>query len=572
MAFSSCHFGNVQQHFSTPCGCLVAPVIEGAEILRITAAEVFNASHPSFPVLQAPEVSGVNFCNVTVSLRHHGADDTVFVYVWLPLRGWNGRYQAVGGGGLSAGLGDRSLMHQVDNGYASSWTEAGLTLNQTIDPTTAIWALKEDGSLNEDLLLNLSWRSAHDMAVISKDIIKQFYGAEPEYSYWHGCSQGGRQGYAVASKIPHAFDGILAIAPMLDWPRLMAAELWPMVVMNNMGIPPPCLLEEYRRATLAACDQPDGAIDGLISNAQCIRKFAFDFGSLVGKSITCDEIPGGTDTKGRSKHSRLMSAKTLIVNSTHSAIVRKLMEGPTTADGRVLWHGIAPGTRFDALANISKNDRGSYEAVPFKIAENWIKHIVLRNPTYDVASMSFTEFERVFNESVETQSRLFGDQELDLLPFSQSGGKLLSWTGMSDRYNSPLTLMRYYEVVQDQFGGTQALDEFYRLFLAPGVDHCCGGGGPAPNNAFKALVHWVEDGNSPDVLPAARIAEDGIVTSRNLCRYPRESAYRGGDIRSADSFECKLLGISAGLEKGHHRQTCAISFAQALEDRTVALR
>lgn len=180
----------------------------------------------------------MSFCNVTLSLRHTGADDTVRVNAWLPLKDWNGRYQATGGGGLAAGFGDAILAGQVGNGYAASTTDGGLTLGHTIDPQSGVWALKADGTPNEASQLNLAWRSIHDMAVASKDAIKQFYGSEPHFSYWHGCPQGGRQGYAAAAKYPHDFDGILATAPAIDLPQIIVSDFWGTVVMRNSEIPP----------------------------------------------------------------------------------------------------------------------------------------------------------------------------------------------------------------------------------------------------------------------------------------------------------------------------------------------
>jgi hypothetical protein len=96
------------------------------------------------------------------------------------------------------------------------------------------------------------------MAVASKDAIKQFYGSEPHSSYWHGCSQGGRQGYAAAAKYPHDFDGILATAPAIDLPQIIVSDFWGTVVMRNSEIPPSCVFEEYQKAIIATCDPLDG--------------------------------------------------------------------------------------------------------------------------------------------------------------------------------------------------------------------------------------------------------------------------------------------------------------------------
>jgi hypothetical protein len=51
------------------------------------------------------------------------------------------------------------------------------------------------------------------------------------YSYWNGCSTGGRQGLMEAQKYPTDYDGILADSPAINWPRFSVAEQWPQVVM-----------------------------------------------------------------------------------------------------------------------------------------------------------------------------------------------------------------------------------------------------------------------------------------------------------------------------------------------------
>lgn len=157
MASSQVGFG--QQYIATPCANLVAPVIPEADILSFVAAERHNYSFPVFPLFQGAAVTDMSFCNVTLSLRHTGADDTVWVNAWPPLKDWNSRYQATGGGGLAAGFGDAILAGQVGNGYAASTTDGGLTLDHTIDPQSGVWALKADGTPNEAFQLNLAWRS-----------------------------------------------------------------------------------------------------------------------------------------------------------------------------------------------------------------------------------------------------------------------------------------------------------------------------------------------------------------------------------------------------------------------------
>ena len=537
---ASSHVGFGQHYIATPCASLVAPAISGADVLKFTVAEVHNYSFPEFPIFQKPAANDISFCDVNLALRHTGADDTVWVTVWLPLEDWNGRYEATGGGGLAAGMGTAMLAGPVARGYAASTTDGGLTLNNTVDPQSGVWALNEDGTPNEALQLNLAWRSIHDMAVTSKDLIKQFYGSDPRYSYWTGCSQGGRQGYAAAAKYPDDFHGILAIAPAIDLPEMVPSDFWGPVVMRNSELPPSCVFEEYQKAIIAQCDPLDGVADGLISSHKVLESCHFDTSSLIGKTFSCGEGCVVPDPFIMRKRVPCKSVRDLRITSNHAEIVRKIIDGPSTADGKQLWYGVATGAEFGVLANVVLTDNGTREVVPFEVAENWLKYMALQDPSFDMTKMTHEEYEHGFDLSLRNLGPLWGNQQLDLSDFSKSGGKLLTWFGMADEYINPRGMLQYREGLEKKFGGAQKVDEFQRLFLAPGVGHCFGGTGPTPLDAIGVLVSWVEEGKAPEVLPAAITSGEGVETTRNLCRYPKTLVYQGGDLNKASSFSCSL--------------------------------
>lgn len=527
-----------QQYPITPCASLVAPVVPGADVLDLIASETHNYSFPAFPVFHGPEVTDLSFCNITVSLRHQGADDTVYVRAWLPLVDWNGRYQATGGSSLAAEFGDAMLVGQAGRGYAVSSTDAGLTLGNTIDPQTGLWALRDDGTPNEDLHLNFAWRSIHDMAVVAKDVINQFYGTGPSYSYWHGCSQGGRQGYAAAAKYPDDFDGILASAPAIDIPDFVPANFWPAVVMRNSGIVPSCVFEEYQKAIIAECDPLDGVADGFISSYEVLENCPFNADSLVGRKFTCGEGCEVIDELEFRTRIPCKRFSELTISATHADVVRKILQGPQTFEGKHLWYGIAPGAQFGVVADIVLTDNDTREVAPLPSAEKWLKYFALQDPYFEMASMTYTDYERAHELSIK-RNPLFSNQHLDLSAFKRAGGKLLTWFGMADEYIPPSGMLRYREALQEKFGGSSAVDEFQRLFLAPGVGHCLGGHGPFPIDPLGALVTWVEEGKPPEVLQAGIINEAGVEITRNLCPYPKTLVYKQGDVNKASSFACE---------------------------------
>ncbi|OHF01543.1 hypothetical protein CORC01_03033 [Colletotrichum orchidophilum] len=495
------------------CNNLEIPPIDGFDVTLVETNEVHGYPLPTQPA------SDINFCNFTLTLNHQGADDVVFVSIWLPLGdAWNGRFVANGGGGLAAGTFAASLAGPVSKGFAAGSTDAGLTLNHTIDANSGKWALRANGSINEPLIDNFATRSIHEMALIGKAAVKAFYGTKAHHSYYSGCSQGGRQGYFAAQYNPHDFDGILANAPAINLHQLCPGSFWPSVVMGNLTAPPQCVFLEYQKAIIAECDPQDSAEDGLISAPE---KCHFDTRRLVGQSINC------TDTGGL-----------VVITEDYAEVVAQTLEGPRTTSDNFLWYGIPPGASFSGVANTKTADSVTVP-VPFSPAEAWIRYFVAQDPDLDTASLTFGEFEEIFNESVEKYVKSYGSDDPDLTEFKNAGGKLLTWHGMADPLISHLGSTLFWDRLQKRMGGSESLESFYRLFLAPGAGHCGGGYGPVPVEPLSILVDWVENGKVPNTLFAV-VTQDGVNTTRNLCPYPQSIKYKGtGDMKNALSFGCE---------------------------------
>jgi hypothetical protein len=136
---------------------------------------------------------------------------------------------------------------------------------------------------------------------------------------------------------------------------------------------------------------------------------------------------------------------------------------------------------------------------------------------------------------------VIGTDNPDLSAFRDRGGKIVLWHGWSDQLIYPEGTIDYFGRVQKQMGGPEQAARFIRLFMAPGVAHCGGGTGPAPSGQFDAVLKWVEDGQAPETLSAARRDQSGQVTrSRPLCRFPLVARYSGkGSTDLAENFTCR---------------------------------
>ncbi|MEU5695039.1 tannase/feruloyl esterase family alpha/beta hydrolase [Actinosynnema sp. NPDC020468] len=496
------------------CKAVAVSAPAGAKVESVVAVRQAGGTvtFPDTPLGPGSVITDVPaHCDLTVTLTHPGANDHVKIAVALPETGWTGRLQAVGGSAYTAGDFGAPLVQAVKDGYVGVTTDAGVPL--TFLDTS--WALNPNGRINKPLVANFADRSVHEAAVIGKDVVRGHYRRAVSYSYWNGCSTGGRQGYSEAQNHPGDFDGVLANAPAVDWTRFAVATLWPQVVMNQEhDFPAPCVYAAFRQAAIAACDAQDGVTDGVVDRPD---ECGYDPRALVGTTVPCE-------------------GREVVVTAENADVVRKIWAGPTDERGRKLWAGLPKGADFTWLAGTVTGPDGTPSAPGFPVATGWVKTFLVKQPDFDTSTLTYARFAELFRQSVREFDDVIGTSDPDLSAFRRAGGKLLTFVGADDQLIPPGGTLDYRRAVERAMGGGRRVDEFYRLFLAPGVEHCRGGRGAAPVNPLGALVSWVEQGRAPATLAAA--TTDGART-RDLCAYPRISRYTGhGDPAVASSYRC----------------------------------
>jgi hypothetical protein len=335
------------------------------------------------------------------------------------------------------------------------------------------------------------------------------YGVKPKYSYFNGCSTGGRQGLMEAQRYPEDYDGIMSGSPAINWQKLHVMQMWGPVVMNAMGNPVAnCKLQAATNAAVAACDGIDKVTDGVIEDP---TRCTYDAKSLVGTMTACGAV-----------------------TAKDADVINKLWEGPQTPDGKPLWIGQPKGADLTAIWG-TRGDPP--QAAPFGISIEWYRFWLSQNPQLDGNSITWDQFVRFFEQSVEQYSAVIGTDNPDLRAFQARGGKAIVWHGWTDQLISAHGAVDYYKRVMATMGADNAAN-FIRLFMAPGIGHCGGGTGPNPTGQMEALLAWVEDGKAPDTLPASRQTPEGPRT-RILCAYPQVPKYKGsGSTNDAANFSC----------------------------------
>ena len=413
---------------------IAAPAIFGTEILHLSASLVSNYSVDvlqEFNFNSSPStIKDASFCNITVTYTHPGQNDSISTEAWLPLDTYNGRLQAVGGGGFVAGrfiISYQQMAGAMGEGYATISTDAGLA-GIPMD-----WAQVSPGNVNQYLLQNMIHVSLNEQAIIGKSLVQSFYGQAPEFSYFSGCSQGGRQGLMLAQRYPDAYDGIAASAPAINWNPLLSSIYWPQLVMNLAGkYPEPCELEAITAAAIAACDANDGVTDGLISD---LKSCKFDPFSVVDTSFDCSGI-------------------TKQISQTAAMVANATWAGPHSPDGTRLWYGLTPGSllsgspRTIAMATTDCSNNKTCVGVPADLSTNWISLFLEKDPNYDMLNMTQQDYANLVISGNDQYSHIATDNP-NLSKFFARGGKIVGFHGM---VRNAFYLIVYYSTINISSG------------------------------------------------------------------------------------------------------------------------
>lgn len=468
-------------------------------------------SNPAYGLAGNAKVSALSAVNVAATATVPAFCQVDFTYsdvpgqniklrVGLPLPGaWNGRLRSLGGGGYVGSVG--SVTASIQEGYVGSSTDSGHVGG------SGSFVLNPDNSLNVRLLQDFSKDAVRWQTIWSKALIKTYYGTPAVKSYWTGCSKGGQQAMKEVQKYPNDYDGVLAMAPAVNWDRFFPGMLYPAVAWNNdIGAPiPMAKINAATSAAITACDALDGVVDGSLEDP---RKCNYDAAAFV-----CTGGPGDPAN---------------CLTAQEAVALNKMWDGPRNASNKKVWFG------YERVTGALSATAG---AAPVFFGSDHHKFWIKQDPAFDWQTVDYVSFVDDFVTSELKFQNYIGTDQPDLTKFRDNGGKLLMWHGWADQLIHPRGSINYYNRVADVMGGYAGVTPWFRLFMAPGVLHCAGGEGPqVGNNLWIALVNWVENGVAPDQIIATKASP---ARTRPLCPYPSFATYSGsGSTDDAASFNC----------------------------------
>ena len=432
----------------------------------------------------------------------------------LPTHGWTQRYLQTGCGGLcgssNIGYGQGAACLPVRDGtIASATTDMG----HQGGGFNATWAVD-----NPQAQIDFAYRGMHVTAQVAKAIIAKFYGHPAQYSYFNGCSDGGREALMEAQRYPDDFDGIAAGAPANDLVEQNSFHHgWNVVTnkdTNGHYILVAGKLPLIHKAVLDACDALDGVTDGLIDDP---RNCHFEPATLVCKA---GQDPG------------------VCLTEAEAGVVRRLHDGATDPHGRYLDQPIAHEWGSELAWSLFIPTTATQTAPTFSenAALGFVRYLAYFNtyrPNFQLAELDFTvpSFWQTMQTSIYSAAT-----DPDLTRFASRGSKLLLWHGWSDQHITPQGTLEYYDAMQKALG-PKVVDSFAKLYLFPGVTHCGGGEGPDSFDVLTPVMAWVETGTVPDEIIASKVANNITTRSRPVFPYPTVARYLGsGSIDDPTRF------------------------------------
>jgi len=490
------------------CADLTGLRLPGVEITKSELIPAGTMVPPPYP--GAPSIGPLTaHCRVDgVINRRKGVDGQEFgigFAIALPDKAaWNRDFMMQGGGGgngfvaYPTGAGYAGDTPALSRGFAVASTDTG--------HKAKTGAFDFSFMRDQQAYLDFAFLANAEVAGVAKQIIARYYAKPASYSYFVGCSTGGREGMILSQRYPTVFNGIVSGDPaMRTGLSNLAIAQW-MPVAYNQASPRDAsgkpeidkfLTDADRKifmdALMKQCDAKDGVADGMISDP-----------------LGCDFDPAVLSCKPDQSDGCIAPEKI--------GAIKKAFAGPTNKYGTQVY----PGFLYDAGITMKGPVQGLLA--------------LGRNGLFGPYTTA-TELD-VDKAALHASDPLVEPASTNLSTFSLNGGKLIFFHGDSDPWFSPLDTLGYYKSLAETNGGAAKVAEWSRIFLVPGMAHC--GGGPSLDHfdMLSAVVDWVEKGKEPDAVIATGNAFPG--RSRPLCAYPKHAQYTGsGDSQDARNFRCQ---------------------------------
>jgi pimeloyl-ACP methyl ester carboxylesterase len=469
---------------------------------------------------------------------------------------WSGRAAQMGGAGMNGfmppGLAGGGPDSPLFRGFATYGSDSGHQAagnpfggGGPPNPAASDWALNEEAIKNFGYM---QMKKTHDAAMV---LIERMYGQRPQYNYYIGSSQGGREAVTVAARYPADYNGIVANVPVVNFSSLM---LGPVLIRiqekPSANWVTPAKVNAIRGEVMRQCDKLDGLVDGVINNYMACRAI-FDVSQgernrhpWASKRCPSNVDPNPADTSASACLTDGQIATLEFVYSRYH--FAKPLANHVKTFGMWLPNTDPSGSGLIANARFKGQEGATPEAAAYSSigilgVTAFLMGDVQANP------LDYVEGGK-FEARRQELSAILDATNPDFAAFDRRGGKMILTIGTNDTLASPGSQLDLYQSVIDKMGRS-VVDRFARFYVLPqtghglsGTSYSVDGDGnkiethPIPNtfDRLTLLTEWVEK----NIAPAKSINVTAGGRSLPMCSYPDFPKYREGPVGTADSYVC----------------------------------
>ncbi|KIV92327.1 hypothetical protein PV10_06779 [Exophiala mesophila] len=510
--------------------------LETAPNVRIDIAELVPAGS-NFTGNTTNPSANINLTNLPAHCRvsawfNTAVNNTVNFEVWLPVANeWNARLLTFGNGGWGGNVVYPDISRGLKQGFASMSCDTGHR------------APSSDGVMfsDQEASIDFGHRALHLSVGHAKQIVNAFYEEPASWSYYSGCSTGGRQGFAEVQRYPDDFDGALIGAPVIWQTHLQAWENYVTIGQYPNTSDTFISTEQWtaiHNEAVRQCDTTDGLKDGLISDpTRCY---------FHPETLLCN------------KASTNLSA---CLTPPQLANLKTKYDPWVDTNNTLVYPGMSVGSELGGIQRYTNAPVGGGYGLSF------FQYAILNDTSFTSTDITFADVQTA--ELINSYGAIEDAFSPNLTSFRDHGGKILHYHGWQDSVAPSAISPLYYSNVLDFFSEhenatSEDVSSFYRLFMVPGLQHCSSGDGawvlgsasqvidPPQNNslhnALLALVEWTETDSAPDMLVGTRytnvtrigdtLIDDTVAYTRPICQWPALAEFQGDDKNNASNWVC----------------------------------
>ncbi|PYH95502.1 tannase and feruloyl esterase [Aspergillus ellipticus CBS 707.79] len=501
-----------------------------------------------------------DYCNVTVTYTHPGKDDRVVVkYAFPSPEDFENRFYVAGGGGYSLST---TATGGLEYGAVGGATDAGYdAFTYSLDEVI----LDGNGTINWDNTYMFSYQALGEMTKIAKPLTRGFYGLNSEkkiYTYYEGCSDGGREGMSQIQRYGDEYDGAITGAPAFRQAQQQVNHVYSATVEHTLDYyPPPCEMDKIVNATIAACDPLDGRTDGVVSRTD-LCMLEFNLTSIIGQPYYCasenyTSLGFGFSKRAEGSTTTYQPAQNGTVSAKAIEVAQTIYDGLHASNGKRGYLSWQIASEFSDAETQYDSSTASWALDITSLGGEFVTKFVQLVDLDNLSNLDGVTYDTLIEWMDIAMYRYMDSLQTtipDLSTFEQSGGKLIHYHGESDPSVPTASSVHYWQAVREAMypdssytDSLQQLADWYQLYLIPGAAHCGTNDlqpGPYPEDNMQTMINWIEKGVKPSRLNATVSSGTYAGETQMLCQWPSRPLWQNNstfscvhDQKSLDTWD-----------------------------------